>query len=911
MELFRKKNEATEICFPLINEADYDHFVSGESPTDTAYYHDGGSWTSLPISDTITEIGSTGIYQLSLLQTEMNHDLIMIKVTATNAVDDCIIIRTREVDVDDLVRSTTPANTLDISANGCAGIDWNNIDTPGATVDLSATTIDSCDGVTGAVGSVTNVTNITDNPLTVDGSGRVDVGEWLGTAVTINGTTSKPEVDVYGISGSATAANNVETVFDTDFGNNYNAVDNYWRVDVAQWDDEPVETPNEIGVPIVDLGYVGGIGTTVTNLNTVFNTDFASNYDVTNDRWLVDSVAISGSITAADNVEANISNLDATVSSRGTSTLTQTQVTGGAYSLDTDANGRIRLVSGAGTGEISLSSGEVTVGTNNDKTGYSISGTKNTLDDLNDIDGSSVTLADGAHGGSSASLTLSSYTNFHATTVTTVTGNVNGSVGSVANVSNIVTNPLDVTATGAAGIDWGNVENQGSVVNLSGTNIDVDQVVASVSGNVDGDVTGSVGSISGVTFPTNFGSMNIDADGVVHSDLQEILGNDLVESNSIAAGLAYFFDVASPSKTMEDVGGSGATPAQIWDYDISGITGVGYAGNYLNNLTDARAGYIDNLSGHVAQSGDSYSIVNNGTYGNAQLVRATTPANTLDISAAGCAGIDWANIDAPTTAQNLSGTNIDVDQVVASVSGNVDGNVGSVVGNVGGNVTGSVGSISGVTFPTNFADLAITATSGRVDVGSWLGTAVTVSSGTSLPEVDAKSISDSTAAADNVEANISNLDAAISTRSTLTQAQVTGGAYALDTDANGAIRIVDGTGAREINTNAGAIVSVTTVTGNVEGSIGSLAAQAKTDVNNEVVDVIDTDTSGEPGQGAPPVSTDLRNKIDYLYKFTRNKVTNDGSTIEVYNDAGDTVDQKSSVSSAGGTVTRGEFSSGP
>jgi hypothetical protein len=40
--------------------------------------------------------------------------------------------------------------------------------------------------------------------------------------------------------------------------------------------------------------------------------------------------------------------------------------------------------------------------------------------------------------------------------------------------------------------------------------------------------------------------------------------------------------------------------------------------------------------------------------------------------------------------------------------------------------------------------------------------------------------------------------------------QVTGGAYALDTDANGRVRIVDGTGAGEINTNAGAIVSVTT-----------------------------------------------------------------------------------------------------
>jgi len=73
---------------------------------------------------------------------------------------------------------------------------------------------------------------------------------------------------------------------------------------------------------------------------------------------------------------------------------------------------------------------------------------------------------------------------------------------------------------------------------------------------------------------------------------------------------------------------------------------------------------------------------------------------------AGYAGLDWANINAPTTAQNLSGTNIDTDQVVASVSGavgsvtgnvggNVAGSVGSVTGNVGGNVAGSVGSVTG------------------------------------------------------------------------------------------------------------------------------------------------------------------------------------------------------------------------
>ncbi len=69
----------------------------------------------------------------------------------------------------------------------------------------------------------------------------------------------------------------------------------------------------------------------------------------------------------------------------------------------------------------------------------------------------------------------------------------------------------------------------------------------------------------------------------------------------------------------------------------------------------------------------------------------TTAGRTLDVSAAGEAGIDWANIGSPTTAVNLSGTNIDTDQVVASVTGAV----GSVTGNVGGNVTGSVGSVVG------------------------------------------------------------------------------------------------------------------------------------------------------------------------------------------------------------------------
>lgn len=73
----------------------------------------------------------------------------------------------------------------------------------------------------------------------------------------------------------------------------------------------------------------------------------------------------------------------------------------------------------------------------------------------------------------------------------------------------------------------------------------------------------------------------------------------------------------------------------------------------------------------------------------------TVSGRSLDVSAGGEAGLDWANIGSPTTAQNLSGTNIDVDQVVASVTGNVGGDVlGNVDGSVGSVATGGIAAAS-------------------------------------------------------------------------------------------------------------------------------------------------------------------------------------------------------------------------
>ncbi|MCK4788136.1 MAG: hypothetical protein KAV87_30615 [Desulfobacteraceae bacterium] len=82
-------------------------------------------------------------------------------------------------------------------------------------------------------------------------------------------------------------------------------------------------------------------------------------------------------------------------------------------------------------------------------------------------------------------------------------------------------------------------------------------------------------------------------------------------------------------------------------------------------------------------------------------------------------------------------------------------------------------------------------------------------------------------------------------------------------------------------------------------------------VNTEVCDVLKTDTLGEPAQGAPAATASIEAKVAWLYKLARNKVTNDGTDIKVYNDAGAVVDHKAGVSEAAGTVERSEFVTGP
>jgi hypothetical protein len=98
MELSRAKNVATYVVFPL--KKNDGTLLIGAAGLDSEIdaWSDGGAPNGLTdCTNEATEIGSTGIYHLSLSQTEMNNDYIvlLIKSTATGAIPQIILISTK------------------------------------------------------------------------------------------------------------------------------------------------------------------------------------------------------------------------------------------------------------------------------------------------------------------------------------------------------------------------------------------------------------------------------------------------------------------------------------------------------------------------------------------------------------------------------------------------------------------------------------------------------------------------------------------------------------------------------------------------------------------------------------------------------------------------------------------------
>jgi hypothetical protein len=272
---------------------------------------------------------------------------------------------------------------------------------------------------------------------------------------------------------------------------------------------------------------------------------------------------------------------------------------------------------------------------------------------------------------------------------------------------------------GYVGLDWSQMTGVGTAQNLSNTTIKT--------------VSGAVGSISGVTFPANFGLTVIDGSGNV----------SLAPQYTGVVRQSGTWTVDSSTSILLDAGASTTDNIYngnlLWVYSGTGAgqtrSIVSYTGSNQRAVID-RAWTPNPIGGNIAMlASDSPKMdgagnisatigagVNvtqwNGTnvvapnVSGVPLIDVGYLKGTASAGLAGYVGLDWSHITAATTVQGLTGTTIASSQVIAQVTGSVGsvtgavgsvtgsvgsvtGAVGSVTGNVGGNVVGSTGSVLG------------------------------------------------------------------------------------------------------------------------------------------------------------------------------------------------------------------------
>lgn len=231
--------------------------------------------------------------------------------------------------------------------------------------------------------------------------------------------------------------------------------------------------------------------------------------------------------------------------------------------------------------------------------------------------------------------------------------------------------------------------------------------------------------------------------------------------------------------------------------------------------------------------------------------------------------------------------------------------------------------------------------SGRVDVGKWIGTAVTLSATSTKPEVDVKSISDDATAANNAESFFDGTGYAgtgnvIPTVTTLTgHTAQTGDAYArlgapagasvsadvaavkVDTAAilvdtgttlDAKIDVIDGivdsilVDTAEIGAAGAGLTAIASA-----ASISALNNLSAAQVNAEVVDVLTVDTYASDLTAPPAATSTILAKLSWLFMLGRNKRTSTSTQEKLYKDDATTVAGTSTVSDDGTTATRGEY----
>lgn len=677
LEIVRQKNVATKIVFPMV-DADGDTVTSAAGlDSEESHWSDGTTpSTFTDLTNEATEIGTTGIYYLSLTSGEMNQDYvaIQVKTSTTGAKTQHILIRTIAGDPKAAATVTTAGNSIDVASTGEVGLDFSNVKNATGATTLSNITIPTVTDVTNAVGVKTGT-----------GANQLDV-----------------------TSGRI-------------------------KADTVYWNASAVATPDTAGYPKVTIKSGTGTGEVSLSSGTV---TVGTNNDKTG--YTASTVSDKTGYSLTQTFPTNFSSLSIDASGRITPTPVESMVMQSG-TAQAGASGSITLASGASStddlykGLIVKIYGGTGAGQSRTITGYTGSSKVATVAwnwTTNPDSSSTYALVASANPSINSSLQVSTTASdpwatalpgaYGAGTAGNILGNnLNATVSSRLASSSAPTNFSSMAIDGSGRIDLGKWI--GATPN------------ALISGRVDanaqviGDKTGYSLTQS---FPTNFSSLSIDASGrVTHIPAESMI----LDSGTAQSGASGTITLKAGSSSTDDLykglivkiyGGTGAGQSRT----ITGYTGstkvATVAWNWITN-PDSSSTYALIVSANPSinsslqvstTASDPWATALPGAYG------AGTAGNILGNNLNATVSSRLASSGVPTNFSSMvidSNGRVDVSKwlgsaVNALISGRVDSNAQVVGDKTGYSLTQS--------FPTNFSTLAID-TNGRVDLGKWIGAA--------------------------------------------------------------------------------------------------------------------------------------------------------------------------------------------
>ena len=442
------------------------------------------------------------------------------------------------------------------------------------------------------------------------------------------------------------------------------------------------------------------------------------------------------------------------------------------------------ITSGTGTAQLSTTSGNVTVGTNNDKTGYSLSTSQtfSTTGSVGSVTGAvgSVTGAVGSVTGAVGSVSGDVSGKVLGGGAGTITGDgvraasVTGAVGSVTAAVTVGTNNDKTgyslsgsqtfsttgsvgSVTGAVGSVSGDVSGKvlgGGAGTITGDGVRAASVTGNVGGSV-GSVTGNVGgnvvgSVASVTNAVTVGTINANAINAA------AIATDAIDSDAIAASAVA--EIQSGLSTLTAAQAENA----VWNAATSAHTTAGTYGQLIvrtdgtnGNEVKVTAAHHIAADVHEVQPGTFVDAdwAAGSTYSKlATLIEADTPtgyrytAQALEQAPAGGGGgggsttvrmgpfevkADGGGSDQPLDIQTgathgvdcilIDGSGTGIDLTGATLTAKVYNTAGTLVATVTGTATYAAGGAMTWTIPTSVTNTAgtytatITRTTGASD----------------------------------------------------------------------------------------------------------------------------------------------------------------------------------------------------